>query len=1542
MDEEGSARDQRFIRVFVSSTFQDMQPEREHLVKQVFPRLRELCESRGIVWSEVDLRWGIPPDQMDERQLLSVCLEEIDRCRPYFIGVLGERYGFVPQQISSELITRYPWLQWNPGCSITEVEFLHGALNAPAGAGRARFYLRQAASPAGPVTDSHNASPAEDLMKDRLNMLKSRLRSSGLSVAEYAGPEDLAARVLADYTEIINEEYPATERTDVLDRDAADQAAFALSRREIYLPDQSNFDALDALALGAGPPIMVFGEPGCGKSALLANWTAAYRDRYPDVLMVSHFVGAGRHHATREGMLSRIMAELIIRFDLQVEIPKGDSELNDAFANCLQMAAARGRVVLVLDGLNQLAHDNAGALDLTWLPSQIPANVRLVLSAGPGRAYEAARRRGWPILQLEPLPIRQRLELIGRLLASYGKSLTPSQTARIAEASATHSPLFLRTLLEDLRTHGDYKTLDRRIDHYLSAEDPKTLYQLILRRYEEDYETRRPGLVRDAMSLIWAARRGLAESELLDVLGTGEEPLPSADWIPLYTVARYSLINQAGLLGFAHQQFRDAVESTYLPTGPETVAAHQRLAAYFQRCKFNYRVLDEGPWQLARSRDWTALYRMLRRPTWTSVTSEIVSSSEVHVLWTELEEHTNYRMVDTYGPALESLELDRFGERDAPSIDAWVDVASRMLERGYAGVTLPFWEKLAARRRASCENEGLAFALHALTSALTELGDFERARKVLEEQEELCRRTGNRKGLAAALVDRAWTAEERDPRAAMPWLEEAEKIAEELHDPQLRGAILTGRARLLQASGCFRAAGEILADCEKQYRELGYRHFLVRCLTDRAKIMSVSGDLDSAADLCREAVTTCRDLGIRQPLARALDLQAELALQRNDAQGAAAHLAEAERVYRAFGPAAELVRNLCQQAWVALKLGNDAARRRFESEAERLCTAAGPESPLRYYLPMHARILSELGKRDEAAVVWRRCEDVCRSLRDPIGTVAPMIQRALLLDRTGDFESALSLFVQAQQLSEESGLRGEWAKCLWHRSVLLGMRLHRLEEALPLAEQARDASLELGLRDISEHAGEVADFIRKEIRASEGKKVSRVFPEVTASLYGSSPAPRSTAEGQWTARDILSLARPPSGEPHRLARLMVLHRSAFESECSGKCARADFYWREFQREFRKIWVDGLSEPDQLRQALLDEIFLDAHRAFYNRFLPDPDVADLENRGFTHLEYLLELLVHSSIDEARRLALAGRGVAAMTRVCFERKKWRRGIRVVSWMLNACPDCEYFQDRLYGLVFQQHALEGMRVPFTGLLQRRLLRRKIKTIEKLRNRFPYRPVAYEYLSTLHARLAYLLDKAGYRVAAMGESFRAVRISPKLDPTADRSNDEYLARHTVAEILEQGVRPSGLAIAHSAYQYTRDLWRLIGLNMPLAASDPRPLSLYSAMQSVREAAPASKADLLVAWAREVDRSSDLKDFDSRAVCSYLEFLLLGPDSQPRSTEFPPAPPDAPRIAIPFYRQRTSFPPLLAWLVSRQGLLLKAAALGLTIALAVTWLLVR
>ncbi len=84
------------IRVFISSTFRDMHAERDYLSRQVFPELRSRCQKRGAEFIGLDLRWGVTEEEAQREGALKISLAELERCRPFFVCLLGSRYGWVP------------------------------------------------------------------------------------------------------------------------------------------------------------------------------------------------------------------------------------------------------------------------------------------------------------------------------------------------------------------------------------------------------------------------------------------------------------------------------------------------------------------------------------------------------------------------------------------------------------------------------------------------------------------------------------------------------------------------------------------------------------------------------------------------------------------------------------------------------------------------------------------------------------------------------------------------------------------------------------------------------------------------------------------------------------------------------------------------------------------------------------------------------------------------------------------------------------------------------------------------------------------------------------------------------------------------------------------------------------------------------------------------------------------------------------------------------------------------------------------------------
>ena len=134
--------------IFISSTFQDMQQERDVLQNSVLPRVKELAKRYGKNIDLCDLRWGVNSSGMSEEEstakVLQVCFDEIDNARPFFIAILGDRYGWVPDSKVVENSTMGRNIQTGDMLdkSVTEMEIIYGALKN-ADSSDARFYFRE-------------------------------------------------------------------------------------------------------------------------------------------------------------------------------------------------------------------------------------------------------------------------------------------------------------------------------------------------------------------------------------------------------------------------------------------------------------------------------------------------------------------------------------------------------------------------------------------------------------------------------------------------------------------------------------------------------------------------------------------------------------------------------------------------------------------------------------------------------------------------------------------------------------------------------------------------------------------------------------------------------------------------------------------------------------------------------------------------------------------------------------------------------------------------------------------------------------------------------------------------------------------------------------------------------------------------------------------------------------------------------------------------------------------------------------------------------
>ena len=178
--------------IFISSTFADMQAERDYLRTRVFPELEERLRARrhNIEW--VDLRVGVATaSQRDEhvRELyvLKVCLDEVKRCRPFLIVLLGDRYGWVPPEERIKAAAeeaREGFSADVAGRSVTDLEIEFGVLSDPEQQPRSFFYFREplpyAEMPkdvAALYCEDYASDPGKMERKARLAALKRRIEA---------------------------------------------------------------------------------------------------------------------------------------------------------------------------------------------------------------------------------------------------------------------------------------------------------------------------------------------------------------------------------------------------------------------------------------------------------------------------------------------------------------------------------------------------------------------------------------------------------------------------------------------------------------------------------------------------------------------------------------------------------------------------------------------------------------------------------------------------------------------------------------------------------------------------------------------------------------------------------------------------------------------------------------------------------------------------------------------------------------------------------------------------------------------------------------------------------------------------------------------------------------------------------------------------------------------------------------------------------------------------------------------------------------------
>ncbi len=548
--------DNREVRIFLSSTFSDMQQERTALLK-TFDTLKIEANRRNITLSVVDLRWGVTEEESRSGKVLSVCLEEIEHSHPFFIGLLGSRYGTSPDRSeiekNPELKERYPWIQEDIDneLSITEMEMQYGVLRNDKDVD-ALFLIK----------NTPNTLSDDNV---RLTCLKNQiLDQSRFPTCDYTSLGDLCQKVETAVLSILDKHFPQTENNR-LEHERTNQKAFINSRHGHYRKLSADFKRLDDFLNGDEIHLVITGPSGMGKSALIANWLKEKEVTQNSYNIIYHFVGNSFSGSDHRQILQHICDELYNRYSIK-RYEGLNETLEDEAQRVLIEAGRKGKpVVLVIDGINQIAdHDHSKLLN--WLPQSSHTTKYLFSTLEEDETMKSFERRCYPVHKIGTLDRESRREFIISYLQNVGKKLSGGQINRILDDPENENMLVLKTLLDELICFGSYEQLDQRIDFYLSASSVNDFFNRMLQRMEEDYEE-----VPRILSLIALSENGMTEDELQAV--TKLRPLD----VHLFYCAFYNhMITRDGLITFGHQYVSDAVWRRYGLNDQETARPYRQ------------------------------------------------------------------------------------------------------------------------------------------------------------------------------------------------------------------------------------------------------------------------------------------------------------------------------------------------------------------------------------------------------------------------------------------------------------------------------------------------------------------------------------------------------------------------------------------------------------------------------------------------------------------------------------------------------------------------------------------------------------------------------------------------------------------------------------------------------------------------------------------------------------------------------------------------------------------------------------------------------
>lgn len=592
-----------------------MHIERDLIQTKLSPDLNDYAYNNRLEGVKFqDLRWGIDTEEGDEidkdKKILEVCLDEIENNRPYFCVLLGDRYGWIPD---NDLVktTGYRYGIYGEDeeieKSITHLEIDYGFLRNLEYSDHSFVYIRNIIGDVeGSIYESSEVERAKMealkaeikkvLPADHIREYDVEYRNGALIGVEKfidLAREDIIRSVMDSHQD--QDELSETQKEISYHRTQADEkAVISNARRSIEEDIVKNIENTNV--------IIIKGESGNGKSTMMAKLSKKISGNHKSIILFSSLTPRTTSASGVMKLITDYINEVLISKESEFAVDL-DSKLEEYNIEQEDIARENDRItgrsreeklyeaalreyfsksdeelIILIDAIDQL--DNPQGIDILLKPLHFISNSRVKFIISYLDTVKTEDQflflNSYTSYRLLELNKEDKLEVIDASLKANNKELATEVKNDIIAKEGSKSPLYIALLVQRLvmMNSEDYNRIIKAGDGYhiltnyqknLIEQMPNDLEELIIELIRQAAINLNTNVedVFQIVGYISLSTRGLRESDLRLIFAQDGKNYNSLDFASLKKYLRAFFLEDKYLrTDFTHKIIRRAVLDT--------------------------------------------------------------------------------------------------------------------------------------------------------------------------------------------------------------------------------------------------------------------------------------------------------------------------------------------------------------------------------------------------------------------------------------------------------------------------------------------------------------------------------------------------------------------------------------------------------------------------------------------------------------------------------------------------------------------------------------------------------------------------------------------------------------------------------------------------------------------------------------------------------------------------------------------------------------------------------------------------------------------